>query len=88
MPMSPNAGGGRVAGSPPMSTCSCAHRAQIYLTPYLTYEATKHGSLPSLLGDGDKGIEMVYGEEKEQTKFCTGPATAAMAVHKSLVPAR
>jgi hypothetical protein len=24
----------------------------------------KHGGLPSLLGDGEKGIEMVYGEEK------------------------
>ncbi len=25
---------------------------------------TQHGSLPSLLGDGDKGIRIVYGEEK------------------------
>jgi hypothetical protein len=26
-------------------------------------EATQHGCLPSLLGDGDKGNEIVYGEE-------------------------
>jgi hypothetical protein len=25
---------------------------------------TQHGCLPSLLGDGDKGSEIVYGEEK------------------------
>jgi hypothetical protein len=27
-------------------------------------QATQHGCLPRLLGDGDKGIEKVYGEEK------------------------
>jgi hypothetical protein len=27
-------------------------------------QATQHGCLPSWLGDGDKGIEKVYGEEK------------------------
>ncbi len=27
-------------------------------------QATQHGCLPSLLGDGDKGIKIVYGEEK------------------------
>jgi hypothetical protein len=32
-------------------------------------QATQHGSLSSLLGDGDKGIEIVNGEEKS---FCTG----------------
>jgi hypothetical protein len=26
-------------------------------------QATKNGCMPSLLGDGDKGIEVVYGEE-------------------------
>jgi hypothetical protein len=26
-------------------------------------QATQHGCLPSLLGDGDKGIELEYGEE-------------------------
>ncbi len=35
---------------------------------------TQHGRLPSLLGDGDKGIQIVYGEEKI---FCTGPSKAA-----------
>jgi hypothetical protein len=33
-------------------------------------QATQHDYLPSLLGDGDKGIEIVYGEEKNK---CTGP---------------
>jgi hypothetical protein len=28
-------------------------------------QATQHGSLTSLLGDVDKGIEIVYGEEKK-----------------------
>ncbi len=41
----------------------------------------------SLLGDGNKGIEIVYGEEKN-TVFCTGPTRAAKAEQKSLVPAR
>ncbi len=27
-------------------------------------QATQHGCLPSLLGDGDKGIEIAYGKEK------------------------
>ncbi len=27
-------------------------------------QATQHGCLPSVLGDGDKGIEIVYGEGK------------------------
>jgi hypothetical protein len=27
-------------------------------------QATQHDCLPSLLDDGDKGIETVYGEEK------------------------
>ncbi len=28
-------------------------------------KATQHGCLPNLLGDGDKGIEIVYGEEEK-----------------------
>jgi hypothetical protein len=32
---------------------------------YTNRQATPHGCLPSLLGDaGDKGIEIVYGEEE------------------------
>jgi hypothetical protein len=27
-------------------------------------QATQQGGLPCLLGDGDKGMEIVYGEEK------------------------
>jgi hypothetical protein len=37
-------------------------------------QATQHGCLPSFLGDGDKGIEIVYDEEKI---CCTGPSRAA-----------
>ncbi len=48
-------------------------------------QATQHGCLPSLLGDGDKDIEVVYGEEKI---FGTGPTRADKAEKKSLVPAR
>ncbi len=36
--------------------------------------ATQQDSLPSLLGDGDKWTEIVFGEEKI---FCTGPTRAA-----------
>jgi hypothetical protein len=31
---------------------------------YTKRPATQHGCLPDLLGDGDKGIEIVYVEEK------------------------
>jgi hypothetical protein len=46
---------------------------------------TQHGCLPSLLGDGDKEIEILYGEEKI---LCTGPTTAAKAQQKTLVTER
>jgi hypothetical protein len=39
----------------------------------------------SLLGDGNKGIEIVYGEEKI---LCTGTTRVAKTEQKSLVPAR
>jgi hypothetical protein len=42
-------------------------------------QATQHGSLPRLVGGGDKGIEIMYGEEKH---------IAAKAEQKYLVPAR
>jgi hypothetical protein len=45
----------------------------------------QHGCLPNLLGDRDKGMEIVYGEEK---LFCTVPTRAAKAEQKTLVPAR
>jgi hypothetical protein len=48
-------------------------------------QATQQGCLPSLLGDGDKGIEIVYCEEKNI--LCTGPTRAAKEEQKSLVPA-
>ncbi len=48
-------------------------------------QATQHGWLPSLLGDGDKSIEIVYDRKKI---FYTGPARAAKAEQKSLVSAR
>ncbi len=60
-------------------------RAVIIRDTYRTKrQATQHDSLPSLLGDGDKGLEIVYGE----IFFGTGPARAAKAEQKSLVPAR
>jgi hypothetical protein len=49
-------------------------------------QATQHGCLLSFLGNGDKGIEIVYGEEKKI--YCTGPTRAAMAEQKLIVPAR
>jgi hypothetical protein len=48
-------------------------------------QATQNGCLGILLGDGDKEIEIAYGEEK---KFCTELTRAAKAEQKSLVPAR
>jgi hypothetical protein len=36
-------------------------------------QVTQHGCLPSLLGDGDKEIQIVYGEEKN---IFTGPTRA------------
>jgi hypothetical protein len=47
--------------------------------------ATQQGALPSLLGDGDYGIEIVYSEEKI---FRMGPTRAAKAAQKSVVSAR
>ncbi len=47
-------------------------------------QATQQGCLPSLLGDGDEGIEIVYGRGKRY--FVLG--LAAKAKHKSLVLVR
>ena len=52
---------------------------------YTKRQATQQNCLPSLLVDGDKGIEIVYCEEKI---FCSGPTRAAKAEQKCLVPAR
>jgi hypothetical protein len=52
---------------------------------HIKRQATKHGCLPSLLGDEDKGIQKVYIEEKI---FCTGLARATKADKKSLVLSR
>jgi hypothetical protein len=51
-------------------------------------QATQHGCLSSLLGDRDKVIEIVNGEETNILIYCTGPTRAAKAEQKSLVPAR
>jgi hypothetical protein len=48
-------------------------------------QATQQDCLPSLLGNGEKRIEIVYGKEKI---FCTGPTRAAKAEQKSFVLAR
>jgi hypothetical protein len=52
--------------------------------PRTKRQATQHGCLPSLLGNGDRAIEIVYGRRK---KICTEPTKAAKAEQKSLVPA-
>jgi hypothetical protein len=36
----------------------------IDLVTHTKRQATQHGCMPRLLGDGDKGIEMLYGEKK------------------------
>ncbi len=48
-------------------------------------QATRHGYLPSLLGDGDKGIEIVYGYGKEKI-FCTGPTRSAKTTRPTNQP--
>jgi hypothetical protein len=48
-------------------------------------QVAQHGCLPSLLGDGDKGIEMVYGEEKNILYWVI---IAAKAEQKSFLPTR
>jgi hypothetical protein len=52
---------------------------------HIKRQATRHGCQPSLLGHGDKWIEMVFGEEKI---VCTELTSAAKTEQKSLVPAR
>jgi hypothetical protein len=47
--------------------------------------ATQHDCLPSLLSDGDKGIEIVCSEEKN---ICLRPTRAAKTEQKSRVLAR
>ncbi len=49
-------------------------------------QATQHGCLSSQLGNGGKGIEKVYGEEKHILYWADYRATKAE--QKSLVPAR
>ncbi len=49
-------------------------------------QATQHGCLPSLLGNGDRGIEIVCDEEKNI--LYRADYRAAKAKQKSLVPAR
>jgi hypothetical protein len=52
---------------------------------HIKRQAARQDCLPSLLGYGDKLIEIVYGVEKKI--FCTGPTSTAKAGEKSLVPA-
>ncbi len=55
------------------------------LLPETQRQATQHACLPSLYGDWEKGIEIVYGEENI---FCTGPTRAAKTEQKSFLQAR
>jgi hypothetical protein len=43
---------------------ACPVSGKVIALPLSSPGATQHGCLPSLLGNGDKGIERVYGEEK------------------------
>jgi hypothetical protein len=43
---------------------NCGTRMGFYQRLNSKKQATQHGCLPSWLGDGDKGIKIVYGEEK------------------------
>ncbi len=61
-------------------------RAEVSQETHTKRQATQHGCLPSLLGDGDKVIEILCGEEKKI--FCTGLTRVAEEKQKSLVPAR
>jgi hypothetical protein len=52
-------------------------------------QATQHGCLPSFLGDGDKEIELVYGDEKNiKNYFVLGRLEKPRQNKKYLVPAR
>ncbi len=48
----------------------------LYSETHTKRQATQQGCLPRLKGDGDKGIEIVYGEKKI---FGTGPTRAVKA---------
>jgi hypothetical protein len=50
-------------------------------------QATQQGCLPSLLGDGDKGIEQWISVRGGKTYFVLRPTRAAKAEQKSFVPA-
>ncbi len=50
-------------------------------------QATQHGCLPSLLGDRDKGIEIMFGEQKKLYR-AIWPTRTSKGEQKSLVPAR
>ncbi len=50
-------------------TKMCGHLYGMYCICFIIFardtkrQATQHGCLPRLLGDGDEGIEIVHGEE-------------------------
>jgi hypothetical protein len=67
------------AGTYPFATVS--NRETYRDWTHTKRQATQRSCLPSLLGDGDKGIEIVYGEEKKI--FCTGPPRAAKTEQKA-----
>ncbi len=51
-------------------------------------QATRHDCLPSLLGDRDKELKNMYGEEKYCFVLITDLTRAVKARQKSLVPAQ
>jgi hypothetical protein len=57
------------------STWHACHNIILKPETHTKRQATQHGCLPSLLGDGDKVIEIVCGEKI----FCAGPTRAVKA---------
>ncbi len=50
--------------NPPCPRPSNSSPAWLWSEIHIKRQAAQHGRLPRLLGDGDKGIEKMYGEEK------------------------
>ncbi len=65
--------------------CNLRDKRRTELETHTKRQATQHGCLSILLDDGDKVMEIVYGEEKI---FCTGPNRTAETEQKSHVSAR
>ncbi len=68
--------------------CSDSQLTRSVLQTHTKRQATQHGWLPSLLGDGWRRQRNWNSVGWGKNIFCTGPTRAAKAEQKSLVPAR